>query len=580
MSTSSVPHTAAPRQSSRQTQPVAAVYARVSTADQADRGYSLPTQIAACQGLAQQKGYTVPDTHIFVDDYPGASLNRPQLTRLRDLVRQRLVRALFVYDLDRLSRKLAHQLLLIEEAEDAGVALRIVTTPDEAKTPESQLLAHVRGSIAEYERAKLLERTARGRRGRVQAGNVPSGRRTFGYVYAPATPEQRAHYEVHPDEAEVVRRIFRLYTQEGVSRDRIAALLTAERVPTRTDWRRTLPVCVWHPSTIGVILQNEAYIGTLYDGKTQNVPGKRNPDKKTRHRAVPREEWIAVAVPPLIDRATFEAAQDIRARNKRESKRNRKHPYLLINGRLRCGQCGCAMAGRTNQRGYAVYRCTRAKHLDVVTPHSRRSVQATAIESDIWGHVYMVVSDPSMIIAEFKRRQDGIGAKQADLDHERQSYERQLTQCDRDLKRWEAAYLGEAIDLADFKQKKAEVDARRASAAQELVRLDAEHARIRQAELNIVSLKAFLAGEQQKLDHATVTEKRQALETLGVQVTWHPETGSSITFAFGLPVAYTTPLWKEVIGTPWDFVSNSSWVRGETLANTPKCTDVHQLISA
>jgi len=127
---------------------LAAIYARVSTTDQADKGYSLPTQMEACQLLAEQHGYTVPDTHIFVDDYTGMSLNRPQFTPLRGLVRQRLVQAVFVHDLDRLSRKLAHQLLLSEEFEQAGVALRIVTMPDGAKTPEAQLLSTVGSGIS------------------------------------------------------------------------------------------------------------------------------------------------------------------------------------------------------------------------------------------------------------------------------------------------------------------------------------------------------------------------------------------------------------------------------------------------
>jgi site-specific DNA recombinase len=122
-------------------------------------------------------------TSIFIDDYTGTSLNLPQFTKLRDLVHQRLVHAVFVHDLDRLSRKLAHQLLLSEEFEQVGVALRIVAMPDGATTPEAQLLSNVRGVIAEYERAKILERTARGRRGRAQDGHVPYGRRTLGYIY-------------------------------------------------------------------------------------------------------------------------------------------------------------------------------------------------------------------------------------------------------------------------------------------------------------------------------------------------------------------------------------------------------------
>jgi site-specific DNA recombinase len=210
-------------QVSRQTNShnIAAIYARVSTTDQADKGYSLPTQLDACQAMARQEGYTVPDTHVFVDDYTGTSLNRPQFTQLRDLVRQQLVQAVFAYDLDRLSRKLAHQLLLSDAFEQAGVALRIVTMPDGAKTPEAQLLANVRGIIAEYERAKILERTARGRRGRAQAGHVPYGRRTFGYTYV-RNDGKGGRYEIAPDEAALVERIFRLYVHEGVAQDAIS----------------------------------------------------------------------------------------------------------------------------------------------------------------------------------------------------------------------------------------------------------------------------------------------------------------------------------------------------------------------
>src|SRR4030095_5513397 len=140
MLTSSVSHTAVPRQSP---ETYAAIYARVSTADQADKGYSLPTQIEACQALAHQEGYSVPDTHVFVDDYTGTSLNRPQFTKLRDLVHQRLVPGGFVYDVGRMSRKMWDQLLLSEEFEQAGVSLRVVTMPDGAKTPEAQLLTNV-----------------------------------------------------------------------------------------------------------------------------------------------------------------------------------------------------------------------------------------------------------------------------------------------------------------------------------------------------------------------------------------------------------------------------------------------------
>jgi len=204
------------------THKIAAIYARVSTTEQADKGYSLPTQLDACQAMARQEGYTVPDTHVFVDDYTGTSLNRPQFTQLRDLVRQRLVQAIFVHDLDRLSRKLAHQLLLSEEFEQAGVALRIVTMPDGAKTPETQLLSNVRGIIAEYERAKILERLNRGRLGRAKAGYPPASRIPLGYRYV-KHDGKGGHYEIDADSASVVRQLFESYVYQGYSLKRSSA---------------------------------------------------------------------------------------------------------------------------------------------------------------------------------------------------------------------------------------------------------------------------------------------------------------------------------------------------------------------
>jgi site-specific DNA recombinase len=494
----------------------------VSTADQADKGYSLPTQIEACQALAHQEGYSVPDTHVFVDDYTGTSLNRPQFTKLRDLVHQRLVQAVFVYDLDRLSRKLAHQLLLSEEFEQAGVSLRVVTMPDGAKTPEAQLLTNVRGIIAEYERAKILERTARGRRGRAQAGHAPYGRRTLGYLYVKHA-DKGAHYEVHPDEAALVQRIFRLCVEGGYSTYAIAALLTREGVPTSMDQRRALQAPGWHTSTIASILHNTAYIGTLYDGKTQRLPGRCNPDKKTRSRRVPQEEWIPIAVPPIIDPAMFEAAHTQLQRNKRLAKRNRKHEYLLANGRLRCGQCGCAMTG--GAKGIVrYYVCNRRIFQDAAAPHMKRSIQAQEIETYVWRQVKRALNNPTMIAEELERRKEDTTTRQADLDRERQQYQRQLAQCDKDLKRWEAAYLGEVIDLNDFKTKKEEVDVRRVSAEQELARLEAEQSLIERAEQETAFLTEYCVQVRSNLHRVTTTEEKQrTLEALNIIAVWYPE---------------------------------------------------------
>jgi len=143
-------------------------------------------------------------------------------------------------------------------------------------------------------------------------------------------------------------------------------------------------------------------------------------------------------VPPIIDPAMFEAAQAQLQRNKIQAKRNRKYEYLFVSGRLRCGQCSRAMFGALGGLQRPQYRCTRKPFQDVVAPHSRRSVQVTAIEPVVWEAVERVLNDPSLIAAELERRREGTSTQQADLERERQHYKRQLAQCDKDLKRWEA----------------------------------------------------------------------------------------------------------------------------------------------
>jgi site-specific DNA recombinase len=344
MSTSSLPHTTVPRQSPEK---YAAIYARVSTADQADKGFSLDSQRDACLAFAQQHGYHVPQEYIFRDDMSGTVLDRPRLTQLRVLITQRLIQAVIVYDADRLSRVLAHTLFLRDECQQAGVVLHVVTTPSGDMSPEGQLQANILATFAEFERLKILRRTEDGRRRRVKAGYVPGGR-TYGYRQVPHQ-DKGAHYVVCDEEAAVVKRIFEWYVTEGLSQEAIARRLTEDGIPTPGECRPgtvyRLEVRLWHQSAVSQILTNESYVGTMYYGKKTRIAGPTNTARKTRYQWLDREHWLPVAVPPIIAQEVFDAAQAQIRRNAQHSKRNRKHEYLLNGGRLRCAQCGCAMAG-------------------------------------------------------------------------------------------------------------------------------------------------------------------------------------------------------------------------------------------
>src|SRR4051812_41103958 len=216
----------------------AAIYARVSSVRQKD-AETIASQTAALRRHAAQLGLAVPEQWEFEDEgYSGASLIRPALERLRDLVCQVPVDVLLVHAPDRLARKYAYQALLIEEFARAGTRVLFVKGP-RSDSPEDALLTQFQGMIAEYERAQILERTRRGKLHRAREGtvNVLCGA-PFGYRYVRTSEHAQARYEIVPGEAAIVAELFARYADGGVSIAELTRWLTDLGVPTRTGKSR------------------------------------------------------------------------------------------------------------------------------------------------------------------------------------------------------------------------------------------------------------------------------------------------------------------------------------------------------
>ena len=206
----------------------AALYARVSL-DKQRENYSIPTQLAAMREYCIRNIWGIVKE--YVEDESGAKLIRPILDQVREDVAAGLFDVLVCYDVDRLGRNLGHQILLEEEFARHGVEVRYVLG-EYKDNPEGRLTKHIKGVIAEYEREKIIERTFRGRLGRAKAGQVNiSSREPYGYVYK--REERRGWLEVILEEADIVKEIYRLYVQERLSFQEIAAGLTNRQVPTR-----------------------------------------------------------------------------------------------------------------------------------------------------------------------------------------------------------------------------------------------------------------------------------------------------------------------------------------------------------
>src|SRR5580692_6053512 len=196
---------------------MAAIYARVSSEQQRAEN-TIASQTASLIEFAKSHDLEVPKEWVFEDEgYSGATLERPGLERVRDLAAEGQIQVVLVYSPDRLSRKYAYQILLTEELARHGVETLFINAPQSA-TAEDQLVVQFQGTIAEYERAQIMERYRRGKRHRAKSAEVSvmSGA-PYGYRYIRKTEDAPASYRVIEAEARVVQRIYKMYTVEGLS---------------------------------------------------------------------------------------------------------------------------------------------------------------------------------------------------------------------------------------------------------------------------------------------------------------------------------------------------------------------------
>jgi site-specific DNA recombinase len=209
-----------------------ALYARVSSDQQAQAG-TIESQLQALKERIRSDGYDLEDELCFLDDgYSGATLQRPALERLRDVIYAGGVDILYVHSPDRLARNYAWQVLLLDEFARSGVKV-VFLNHEPGQSPEGELLLQMQGMIAEYERAKILERSRRGKRHAARRGDVSvlSGA-PYGYRYvSKRATGGPAQYQVVLEEARVVQRIFEWVGREGLSLREVCRRLQRGRDP-------------------------------------------------------------------------------------------------------------------------------------------------------------------------------------------------------------------------------------------------------------------------------------------------------------------------------------------------------------
>lgn len=420
--------------------PQIALYARVSSDKQAQEG-TIETQIFSIKEYAQFHGYEIKGNLIFVDNgVSGSTLVRPGLDALRDRAVAGKIDKVIILNPDRLARRYAHQLVLIEEFQKLGVEVVFVNRQI-SESPEDQLLLQIQGVISEYEREKILERSRRGKLSKAKQGKISvlSGA-PYGYVYIKVAEGDDAKYEVEEDEAKIVRQIFQMYVQQQMTIGAIARHLTSEAIPSQKSAGH------WERSVIWAILRNPAYMGKAAYRKTMCVerqrPSKQAYDHgyypkhaKSSTRDRPKEDRISIDVPAIVSEAMFNQAQEQLERNKKLSPRNNKKNEYLLGGLLRCKECGYSLYGnpRTKPSPFRDYRCLGQDGYR--WPNGRKCsghpVRVDVLDELVWEQIRRLLEQPELVFEEYNKRQNK--KKQGKL-----TYEQVTTEKKKQIRRYES----------------------------------------------------------------------------------------------------------------------------------------------
>jgi len=500
---------------------LAALYARVSSERQKE-DKTIASQTLSRRAYAQAHSYMVPEGWIFEDEgYSGATLARPGLERLRDLVAEGQVQTVLVYGPDRLSRKYAYQVLLLEEFSRQGVET-VFLQGISAQTPEERLLVQFQGMIAEYERAQIAERSRRGKRYRAKTGcvNVLSGA-PYGYRYVKKNEATDACYLVNEAQAAAVREVFAWYTVEGLSIGGIARRLNERGVPTRFG------KSLWERSKVWAMLRNPAYAGRAAFGKTERAERKRvtRPLRQkggysarcSANRERPKDQWIAMAVPALVTEETFARAAEKLAENRRFSSRNTKEPTLL-QGLLVCGQCGYSLyrtSTRTTKRQAKYYRCLGSdgyRHLKD-PPCGCSPIRVEDLDELVWQQVTELLEKPELIHAELERRRQE--SLQSDpLEQRRRQLTHELKRVEQQIDKLLDAYQEALVPLSQLRQRMPELRRKQQTAEKELEAARWQALMAEKTEELEQSLSGFLGRLRQSARNLSVTERQKVVRLL------------------------------------------------------------------
>jgi site-specific DNA recombinase len=531
----------------------AILYARVSTDEQARSGYSLAQQIEALREYATREGYQIVE-EIVDPGQSGATLERPGMDRVRDLVAAGGVSVVLAQDRDRFSREPAYHYILRREFGEHGTKIRAMNDRGD-DTPEGELTDGILDQLGKYERAKISERSRRGKLQKARQGKVLAGPRPpYGFQYNDA----RDNYIVDAEKMAVVERMFRMVGVEGYTMNATRLAFNREGVQPPSGGR------FWSPKYVREAIRDDVYRSHTYEEVaalvSPDVASRLDPMKRygiwhfNKHRYVtkqvsvngpegrtyrrttkvidkPRSEWIAVPVPESgIPREWVDAAREAIKDNQRQSA-NGDRFWELSGGVLYCAECGCRMTVHAtldsrNGRHYCYYRCpTRGRHglqkLCINAKHHR----AAEAEAGVWDLVSGLLKDPERVRVGLDEmiKQERAGMRGNPVQ-EAASWLEKLSEVEQERRGYlRYAAKGHMTD-EELGETLAELEETRMTAEEELAAIRGRKEILQQLERHRDALlESYAEMTPEALDNLTPEERRRVYGMLRLRIEVHAD---------------------------------------------------------
>ncbi|MHB8603584.1 MAG: recombinase family protein [Nitrosotalea sp.] len=435
----------------------AAFYARVSSETQA-KEKTINSQINELIERIKSDEYVLTDEFHFIDNgHSGATLLRPSLERLRDAVALNGIERVYVHSPDRLARKYAYQVLLIDEFRKNGTEVVFLNHVAE-DTPEGNLLLQVQGMISEYERAKILERSRRGKRHAALTGKVSVlGCPPYGYSYFRKQVDGSGGFiTICEEETKIVQQIFSWIGHDRISSGEVCRRLNNNKVSTRKGGP------FWSRRTVLGILRNTAYKGMAAFGKTKQcakrIPlrpqkGAENGGTNYSIQKQSIDKWIFIPVPKLIEEELFEIVQNQLDENRSKVRTRKRGQTYLLQGLVLCAHCRHAYYGKptTTRAGKKLtyYRCigTDAYRYGGQRICDNLQLRTDLLETIVWDEVKKLLQNPQRLKAEYERR---LSTTEKVNEREITILNKQSEKTNKNISRLIDAYSGGLIEKNEF----------------------------------------------------------------------------------------------------------------------------------